>query len=121
MMNRKLLLVLFLLLAAPLGVVAAEAKVEAIDFVWSAHRAFFDFVGKEDHQVIAYYDASRQMSVAHRESNKPWRFQKLRSYLGWDSHNAVVVGIDEAGHILSLIHISEPTRLLRRSRMPSSA
>ena len=25
------------------------------------------------------------------------------------------------GHYLSLIHISEPTRLLRRSRMPSSA
>ena len=99
MMNRKSLLVLFLLLAAPLGVVAAEAKVEAIDFVWSAHRAFFDFVGKEDHQVIAYYDASRHMSVAHRESNKPWHFQKLPSYLGWDSHNAVVVGIDEAGHI----------------------
>ena len=28
---------------------------------------------------------------------------------------------DDGGEILSLIHISEPTRLLRRSRMPSSA
>ena len=30
-------------------------------------------------------------------------------------------GISKTGEILSLIHISEPTRLLRRSRMPSSA
>ena len=93
------MLVLLLLFAVPPGVVAAEAKVEAIDFVWSAHRAFFDFVGKDGHQVVAYYDASRQMSVAHRESNRPWRFQKLPSYLGWDSHNYVVIGIDEAGYI----------------------
>lgn len=99
MMNRQLLCVLVLLLAAVPGAVAADAKVEAVDFVWSGHRAFFDFAGKGNHQVIAYYDASRQMSVAHRESNKPWRFQKLPSYLGWDSHNSVVIGIDEMGHI----------------------
>ena len=30
-------------------------------------------------------------------------------------------GKEEIEEILSLIHISEPTRLLRRSRMPSSA
>ena len=29
--------------------------------------------------------------------------------------------LDQSVHILSLIHISEPTRLLRRSRIPSSA
>ena len=75
-------------------------KVEAIDLVWSAHRAFFDFVGQGDHQVVAYYDASRQMSVAYRASPRStWRYQKLPSYLGWDSHNSVVVGIDEAGYI----------------------
>ncbi|MBR9908843.1 MAG: hypothetical protein GYB33_00655 [Gammaproteobacteria bacterium] len=75
-------------------------RVEAVDMVWSAHRAFFDYAGKGEHQVIAYYDASRQMSVAHRASpRQPWRFHKLPSYLGWDSHNNVVVGIDEAGYI----------------------
>mgnify|MGYP001818100758 CR=1 FL=1 len=31
------------------------------------------------------------------------------------------VAVGETGLLLSLIHISEPTRLLRRSRMPSSA
>ncbi len=100
MVNRQLLLTLVLFLPASPSAVAEVGKVEAIDLVWSSHRAFFDFVGKEDHQVVAYYDASRQMSVAHRTSpNRPWRFQKLPSYLGWDSHNAVVIGIDEAGHI----------------------
>ena len=75
--------------------VAAD-KVEAIDLVWSAHRAQFDFVGTGSHQVVAYYDASRQMSVAHRTSpSSTWRYQKLPSFLGWDSHNSVVVGIDE--------------------------
>lgn len=89
---------LLLLLVAANG--GANDKVEAIDLVWSAHRAFFDFVGKGDHQVIAYYDTSRQMSVAHRASaNSTWRYQKLPSYLGWDSHNSVVVGIDEAGYV----------------------
>ena len=96
-LNRLSAATLLLMLAASSGAVAE--KVEAIDLVWSAHRAFFDFVGQEDHQVIAYYDASRQMSVAHRESDSPWRYQKLPSYLGWDSHNLVVVGIDEAGYI----------------------
>lgn len=91
---------LILLLATSAGTAAENGKVLAIDFVWSGHRVLFDFVGKGDHQVVAYYDASRQMSVAYRESpSSTWRYQKLPSYLGWDSHNAVVVGIDEAGYI----------------------
>ncbi len=97
-LSRPIASSLLLLLVASSG--AAAQKVEAIDLVWSAHRAFFDFVGQGDHQLVAYYDASRQMSVAHRASpDSTWRYQKLPSYLGWDSHNSVVVGIDEAGYI----------------------
>ena len=99
-MNRHYAVVLVLLLTASVGNAADEGKVEAIDLVWSGHRVLFDFVGQGSHQVVAYYDASRQMSVAYRASPRStWRYQKLPSYLGWDSHNAVVVGIDEAGYI----------------------
>lgn len=99
-MNRHFAVFVILLLTMPVGAAADDAKVEAIDLVWSGHRVLFDLVGQGSHQVIAYYDASRQMSVAHRASpDKTWRYHKLPSYLGWDSHNAVVVGIDEAGYI----------------------
>lgn len=98
-MNRHVV-ILFLLFAIPVGASADEGRVLAIDQVWSGHRVLFDFVGQGSHQVVAYYDASRQMSVAYRASPaKTWRFHKLPSYLGWDSHNAVVAGIDEAGYI----------------------
>lgn len=83
--------------------------VEAIDRVWSGHRVAFDFVTKGDRQIVAYYDASRQMSVAYRESpTGNWSFQKLDSYLGWDSHNSVVIGLDEKGyiHIVGNLHVN---------------
>ncbi len=108
---------LVLLLAASAGNAAEEGKVEAIDQVWSAHRVLFDFVGHGSHQVVAYYDASRQMSVAYRASPATtWRYHKLPSYLGWDSHNAVVVGIDEAGyfHVAGNMH-TDPLVYFRSS------
>ena len=43
---------------------ANGAPVEAIDFVWFAHGGGFDAVVRGEHQVVAYCDASRQMSVA---------------------------------------------------------
>lgn len=83
--------------------------VEAIDRVWSGHRVAFDYVGKGDRQIVAYYDASRQMSVAYKPyPTGNWIFQKLDSYLGWDSHNSVVIGLDEEGfiHIVGNLHVN---------------
>lgn len=84
-------------------------EVEAIDRVWSGHRVAFDYVGKGDRQIVAYYDASRQMSVAYKTyPTGNWIFQKLDSYLGWDSHNSVVIGLDEEGfiHIVGNLHVN---------------
>jgi hypothetical protein len=84
-------------------------EVEAIDRVWSGHRVAFDYVGKSDQQIVAYYDASRQMSVAYKPyPTGNWIFQKLDSYLGWDSHNSVVIGLDEEGyiHIVGNLHVN---------------
>ncbi|WP_269520679.1 BNR repeat-containing protein [Alteromonas sp. BMJM2] len=84
-------------------------EVEAIDRVWSGHRVAFDYVGKGDQQIVAYYDASRQMSVAYKPyPTGNWIYQKLDSYLGWDSHNSVVIGLDEEGyiHIVGNLHVN---------------
>lgn len=84
-------------------------EVEAIDRVWAGHRVAFDYVGKGDKQIVAYYDASRQMSVAYKPyPTGNWIYQKLDSYLGWDSHNSVVIGLDERGyiHIVGNLHVN---------------
>lgn len=83
------------------------AEVEAIDHVWSGHRVNAQMIQRGTHQFIAYYDAMRQMSIAHRTDQRaPWRYHKLPSYVGWDSHNYVTIDIDEAGyiHVLGNMH-----------------
>ena len=79
---------------------------EAIDSVWSGQRVWFDFVEQNDFQMIAYYDASRQMSVAVRKmrdvNGAPWSYHKVSSWLGWDAHNKVEVAFDKNG----IIHLS---------------
>jgi hypothetical protein len=85
----------------------ARNGVEAIDMAWGGHRVNYQLVVRGQHQFVAYYDASRQMSIAHRDSpSSGWRYHKLPSYLGWDSHNYVTVDVDEAGyiHVLGNMH-----------------
>ena len=76
---------------------------EAIDHVWAGQRVFFDFVEQNRHQMIAYYDANRQMSVAMRRmrdvNGAPWSYHKVPSWLGWDAHNRVEVAFDKDGYI----------------------
>lgn len=80
-----------------------EPETQAIDWVWSGQRVWFDFVSQNNHQMIAYYDASRQMSIAVRETGDinggPWIYQKLPSFLGWDAHNNVEAAFDKYGYI----------------------
>jgi len=87
----------------PVKVSAQETNVEqplaeAIDHVWAGQRVFFDFVEQDGYQMIAYYDANRQMSVAVRKmkdvNGSPWNYHKVSSWLGWDAHNRVEVAFD---------------------------
>lgn len=86
---------------------------EAIDHVWSGQRVWFDFVEQGDFQMIAYYDAMRQMSVAVRKMNDvnggPWSYHKLPSYLGWDAHNKVEAAFDKKGiiHVVGNLHANK--------------
>ncbi|MDO6693319.1 BNR repeat-containing protein [Aliiglaciecola sp. 3_MG-2023] len=95
------LLISLLLIASPFVSHAAEQIVhsEAIDNVWSAHRIKPFLLTRGKHQFVAYFDGNRQMTVAHRELNKPWRYYKVDSHLGWDSHNYVTMELDKSGHL----------------------
>lgn len=88
------------------GTNVRQPLTEAIDHVWAGQRVWFDFVEQNDHQMIAYYDAARQMSVAVRKmrdvNGAPWSYHKVPSWLGWDAHNKVEVAFDKDG----LIHLS---------------
>ncbi|WP_371192742.1 BNR repeat-containing protein [Glaciecola sp. SC05] len=80
-----------------------EPQAQAIDWVWSGQRVWFDFISQDEHQLVAYYDAARQMSVAVRQvgdvNGAPWIYHKLPSFLGWDAHNSITTAFDENGHI----------------------
>jgi hypothetical protein len=71
----------------------------AIDNVWSAHRIKPYLLTRGNNQFVAYYDANRQMTIAHRELGKVWRYYKVDSWLGWDSHNYVTMELDKTGHL----------------------
>lgn len=71
----------------------------AIDHVWSGHRIKPYLLTRGKQQFVAYYDSNRQMTVAHREGTGKWRYYKVDSWLGWDSHNYVTMELDAAGHL----------------------
>lgn len=94
-------------------------EVEAIDFHWAGHRVWAQMIQRGEHQLIIYYDANRQMSVAHREDQRtPWRYQKVPSFVGWDSHNYATVDVDEEGYIHVLGNMHNDPLVYFRSREP---
>lgn len=62
-----------------------------------------------DTLVLAYYDDSRRLTIAHRTVGIPnWSFQAIDSCIGWDSHNYVDLGFDNSGrlHVAGNMHAS---------------
>lgn len=78
----------------------------AIDHIWSGHRIKPFLLTRGKQQFVAYYDANRQMTVAHRQFGGTWRYYKVDSWLGWDSHNYVTMELDSAGnlHVMGNMH-----------------
>lgn len=76
-----------------------------------------------DTQVLAYYDESRRLTVAHRSiRGLTWSFQKLDSTVEWDSHNYIDLGFDRSGrlHIAGNMHASLLQYWLVDLRSPST-
>ncbi len=107
---------------------APAIKTSAIDYVWSGHRIKPYLLTRGNNQYVAYFDANRQMTVAHRTLGAPWRYYKVDSWLGWDSHNYVTLEVDSEGHIhvmgnvhadpMEYFRTSEPNNIRSLKRVP---
>jgi hypothetical protein len=85
----------------------ATLDLSAIDRVWSGHSVRFALTVTDRSIFVAYYDASRQMTVASRSlTGGAWSYRKLDSRTGWDSHNYIAMAADEKGqlHIVGNLH-----------------
>jgi len=91
-------------------------KSAAIDNVWSGHRIKPYLLTRGVNQFVAYFDANRQITVAHRRFGSTWRYYKVDSWLGWDSHNYVTMELDKAGnlHVMGNMH-ADPIEYFRTS------
>lgn len=79
-----------------------------IEPVWSGHPVSFCLVTEGNRQFAAYYDANRQMTVADRKLGETkWRFTRLPSTIGWDTHNYVTMAVDKDGrlHLAGNMHV----------------
>lgn len=71
-----------------------------IEKVWPGHEVGFSLKVLNENQYVAYYNDARKMTVASRKGgDEKWRFKRLDSQLGWDSHNYVTMGFDREGHL----------------------
>jgi hypothetical protein len=80
-----------------------------IEPVWSGHSVGCALLTHGDQQLVAYYDADRQMSVAQRTlGESKWKITKLDSRVGWDSHNYVTMALDRSGflHVSGNMHVT---------------
>ncbi len=71
--------------------------------VWAGHPVGFALLPTPTRQYVAFYDDQRRMTVAARALDETaWRFTRLPSQLGWDSHNSVTFALDRA----NCLHLS---------------
>jgi hypothetical protein len=80
-------------------------RLEKVDVapVWSGHPVRFALETTEDHQYVAFFDPQRTMTVAKRRLGSPhWEFSTLPSSVSWDSHNYLVLAVDNHG----FVHVS---------------
>ncbi|MBT3606544.1 MAG: hypothetical protein HOE48_15125 [Candidatus Latescibacteria bacterium] len=100
-----------------------------LGIVWAGHPVRFDLLTHEDKQFIAFYDADRKITVGMRAlDDDAWTFAqpegvwlekrgRLSSEIAWDSHNSLVMAIDDAGyiHLCGNMHV-DPLIYFRTAR-----
>ncbi len=81
----------------------ADAAPLPVERVWAGHPVGFALLTAGKHQFVAYYDAERRLTVASRElPGTAWKFKKLPTSVGWDSHNYVTLTLDRD----NLLHLA---------------
>ncbi|HEY6738663.1 MAG TPA: BNR repeat-containing protein [Actinopolymorphaceae bacterium] len=76
------------------------AEKVVVDRTWAGHPVGQSVLTSGSEQYVAYYDAERQLVVAHRTTGEQdWTKQPLDTAVGWDSHNYVTMALDRAGHL----------------------
>jgi len=67
---------------------------------WSGHSVGYCLLTHDERQYAAFYDDERRMTVAMRDvSSSDWAFKRLKSRVGWDSHNYITMCMDAEGFL----------------------
>ncbi len=104
-LKNKCCRVFFFAWIAGAGGAPVMAAVRSLDIepVWSGHPVGFALLVDGPDCFIAYYNADRVMTVAHRRRDQShWTFKRLPTQIGWDSHNYIVMALDREG----FLHVS---------------
>ncbi len=104
-------------------------RLMSVGTIWSGHPVGFDLLTHGDRQFVAYYGAERKMMVGMRALEEDvwtlahpegiWLEGRSRrsSELGWDSHNFLIMSIEDAGyvHLCGNMHV-DPLIYFRTTR-----
>jgi hypothetical protein len=88
------------------GVIAEELDIAD---VWSGHPVGFYLLTWQNRQFVAFYDSDRALTVGDRTLGETtWKLVRLPTAVGWDSHNDIVMAIDDDGfiHVAGNMHSS---------------
>jgi BNR repeat-containing family member len=86
----------------PVPGVEREAVLDTLPVgtTWAGHYVDQALLTDGDDQYVAYYDATRRLTVAHRTlDSDQWTHVRLDETLGWDSHNYLTMTVDRDGHL----------------------
>ena len=89
--------------------VSSDSVYSLVGYTFSEFRVSLALCSTQSRQYVAYYDTLKQMTIAQRNlPDGPWKEVKLDSWIGWDSHNSIVMISDSAGriHISGNMHVS---------------
>jgi hypothetical protein len=77
-----------------------DPEVVEVDHTWAGQSVGQEILTSGNDQYVAYYNASRVMTVAKRTlPSTTWTYRALDSVLGWDSHNYVTMALDSTGNL----------------------
>ncbi|QJU59926.1 hypothetical protein HL653_21195 [Sphingomonas sp. AP4-R1] len=99
---------------------ATSYDLSAVDTVWSGHSVKSAVVVTDTMIFVGYYDANRQLTIAQRGRGDAagWRYHKLDSWVGWDSHNYIAMAVDAAGNLHVSANMHRDPLLYYRTTTP---